>query len=286
MNLDRLTLFFGRATDIEARVYAQAPAEVVGDFALTGTVLGPYCEYSQTLPAKTTLRDLGPGPSLLGEAIVPDPCFWTPDEPYYYRVHVQLQQGDRVVAQSERLLGIRPLAVERRNLFFKSKRWVVRGVVSREEDLAAWHRAPAAMWVEQPNEELCRAASTTGVLLLAALSGDDLLVELDRLSRWPAVGIAVLPRYARLPESRLLKNLLLAEHFGSQEPLDPSPWAQLVVVDVADAVEFSQRAASCALPILARRPAPEQLNVAEARGACDALQRELAPFGDFAGYLV
>ena len=39
--------------------------------------------------------DRGPGASLLAEAIVPEPCFWTPEMPHLYQAEVQLRRGGR-----------------------------------------------------------------------------------------------------------------------------------------------------------------------------------------------
>ncbi len=286
---EQFSIFFGAASDVEARVYAQCEVENRSGLTLGGTIRGPHCRYAQTLPATVAFRDLGPGPSLLAEAVVPDPCFWTPELPFTYAVEVQLRQGGAVIAQAERLLGVRPLATAGRNLVLQSRRWVVRGVGREQHDraaLAEWRDAGAAMLVADPDDKLCREASLAGVLLVAQLTGNELAAELNRLSRWPAVGIAVLDHgSAAMDRAAAPRNLLLAERFAADQRIEPSPWAQLMVCEVDEPAELARRVADCPLPVIAFARAPST-SLSAARAECDELQRRLAPFGDYAGYLV
>ena len=75
------------ASDMEARLVVRARAE--GD-ALRGHVTGPFCDRAQTLPATLPLRAIEHGDQLLAEAVVPDPCFWTPELPFQYRVQIEI----------------------------------------------------------------------------------------------------------------------------------------------------------------------------------------------------
>src|SRR6516225_4867325 len=84
-------LFFGEANEAEARVYARLPSAVPLDgYQLTGRLIGPECCFAKTLPATIPFVDRGPGNGLLTEAIVPDPCFWTPELPFLYRAIVEV----------------------------------------------------------------------------------------------------------------------------------------------------------------------------------------------------
>ena len=65
-------------------------------------------------------------------------------------------------------------------------------------------------------------ASRLGVLLVARLSGGDVVAELRRLARWPAVGIAILT----VPPSdddprRHARNLLLAQSISADAAARP-----------------------------------------------------------------
>ena len=67
---------------------------------LTGTLAGPSCLYAKTLQATFSLVDRGPGESLLAEAIVPEPCFWTPEMPQLYQADVQLRRRGEILAHA------------------------------------------------------------------------------------------------------------------------------------------------------------------------------------------
>ena len=136
-SLSDLEVFFGDANNAEARVYARLHAsEDSDDCQMTGRVIGPTCEYATTLSAAIPLtmkRSPASGaaprpPALLAEGVVPDPCFWSTDLPFVYRVEVELRRGTELLATTERLLGIRPLGAFRRRLVFEAKPWVPRGV--------------------------------------------------------------------------------------------------------------------------------------------------------------
>ena len=132
--LDHLELFFGAASSAEARFYARYE---LGDSAsdrtsleITGQLIGPVCDFSQTLPGKHRFIEIGAGldsqRAALVQAIVPDPCFWTPELPFLYRAELQIDCGGDVV-EARRTVGIRRLGVRGKSLFFDGKRFVLRG---------------------------------------------------------------------------------------------------------------------------------------------------------------
>src|SRR3954471_17984228 len=92
---ESLELFFGDANPAETRVYARCATGSLKAGQqrpqITGILTGPFCEYAQTLAATIPFVDAGPGKSSLAQAIVPDPCFWTPELPYLYRAHLELR---------------------------------------------------------------------------------------------------------------------------------------------------------------------------------------------------
>ncbi len=232
IDLDALELFFGEATDAEARVYARLPADGPFDGCqLTGTLTGPECRFAKTLPATFSFRDLGAGHGLLAEAIVTEPCFWTPDLPFLYRCTVELrmtgaggaadapvytsssavmtphtEDGNLSVASSrrsvrstlvERLFGIRRFGAIGRSLYLDGKRWVARGVCRARADvseLTAAREASAALRVPAPNDAFCLEASRLGVPLFVDLDADaaSLLPEIRRLAQWPSVFAIIL----------------------------------------------------------------------------------------------
>ena len=188
-----LELILGEASPIEARVYARVARDSDNSMRLTGLIVGPECAYAHTLTSTVSFRPRRGEREIMAEALVPDPCFWTPETPYLYRVNIDLEHGG-CREHAERLFGIRPLGAKGRDLIFASRRWVLRGVsqaAAPNQDLGVWRESEAAIRVAEPTEELCAAASQIGVLVVADLSGSqaDYQEALARLSRWPAVGI-------------------------------------------------------------------------------------------------
>lgn len=287
-DLASLSLFFGDASDALCRIYARAE----GEGTLTGTLTGPYCDYAQTLPAKFPLVDRGPGPYLLAEAIVPEPCFWTPGLPQYYLAEVQLRRGDQVVASVQRPLGIRRLGASGRNLLFERKRYVLRGVsktLAPRVNLAEWREAGAVMLVDKPDDQLCAEASRLGVLLVARVPAVRLECDIRRLGQHAAVGMVIVD--GTLADAKSLHamapNLLFAQSFAANETIAPASWAQVAWCEVGERAHFGKRTKDCRVPMIAVSSLPaDDASLVSARAACDALQAALAPQGDFAGYFV
>lgn len=288
----RLDLFFGQASDALCYVYAQLTSPPPGnDWQLTGSLRGPSCSIAATLPATHALVPLAPGESLLARAVVPEPSFWTPELPHVYQAEVTLRQGERAVASTRRLFGIRTLGSAGSKLIYGGKRWVLRGVCTDElphaADWKAWHEMDTAALVNNPSDALCQEASLQGVLLVARLEAEQ-LGELARLSCWPAVGIVVVRGAAdasRLPRRH---NLVLAQQVGLGA--EPAPGAKVVVLELPDYADATV-APLPAVATLALRRAAGLASVAEGRAACDRLQRDLAarpagPRGDWAGFVV
>ncbi len=285
-----LEVFFGGAADALARVYARfRDAAGDGRLRLVGTLRGPSCLYAETLPAEYRLADQGPGPSLLAAAVVPEPCFWTPDMPHTYTAELRLEREGQIVARARRTLGIRPLGARGRDLLFDGKRWVLRGVLADEVstvELAEWHEAATAMVTRGADETLAEAASRVGVLIVAELDGAD-AQQVQRLARWPAAGLVVMPRGMTAEVRRVAGNLLLAERFERGESVEPAEWTDVVLVEVdAAADDFAARTARCGKPAIALRPAGRLPSIAAGRAACDQVQRDLAGDSEPAGYIV
>jgi hypothetical protein len=297
------TLFAGDSSDALARVYAVLPRAGLPEGAqLEGELVGPYCRSSQTLPARIRFIDRGPGPSLLAEAIVPDPCFWTPELPFLYKVELRAVAGEKpdgvITVAAGRLFGIRRLGVEKASIRLDARRFVPRGVY-REcvgiADLKQARETTSALFVVDPSEDVLKEASEDGVLLAVRLRAPDsftkgrvglLQSELARLGRCPAVAVVVLDGdVAAGNELRLTaRGTLLAQHVASADSLfDPAPWAHLFWWQI-DAGTAPAETPPQDMPIIVYRPAPENATIEEGRSACDRLQAELAPVGDFAGY--
>ena len=285
---ERLELFFGAASESLCRVYARM--DLAADEAgldLSGTLTGPNCHYTPTLPATFFFRDKGPGPSLLAEAIVPEPSFWTPEMPHWYRATLQLRKNGELVAEQTRMFAIRPLGASGQKLLYGGQSWVLRGVRSDEvpeTPLETWRSADSAMAVRQPDDALCESASRLGVLLIAELA-DTNLPEIRRLARWPAVAMIVLDRPVDQAKVHA-PNVLLAERFFIGQPSDQQPWADLAIGTISNGQRLELARQANSRPLIVTRSAGRLGSVAEGRAACDCLQSDLAGNGNLAGYLV
>lgn len=295
-----MEIFYGRVTDSLAHVYARVARDGPADArTVTGWIRGPLCTLSHTLPATIALRDMGPGPTLLGSAAVPDPCFWSTQLPALYEVHVELREAAQIVQTFDQTIGIRRLGAAGGNLRWEGRRWVLRGVGSRrhvsneepiDEIVAAFREASAALYVVDPIESICGGASQAGVVVIAHLTDPtEIEKQLAFLGRSGAVALAILPMdiAGSAPElHNAAPNLLLAQYFHDEAAVKPADWADAVVCRMSEPGRFHAAVAACPLPIVAERRLNETKSVAESRAACDRLQRELAPGGDYAGYLV
>jgi beta-galactosidase/beta-glucuronidase len=100
---DGFTVDVGEVSDLEARVIVRYAED---DVRLIGCLRGPFCEKAHTLPAEYPLvRRAGQESAV--EAIVTDPCSWSPELPHLYRVEVEAIRGDTVVSAYHGELGLR-----------------------------------------------------------------------------------------------------------------------------------------------------------------------------------
>jgi hypothetical protein len=293
-DLPQLDVFFGDLTVNRAYVYARLPlVDDAGEWSLAGQVRGPRCLLAETLPLSVPLVDQGSGPTLLGRALISDPVFWTADLPAIYDVTVNLLRGGDVVASARREVGLRPLGVKGRFLSLAGKRWVLRGVHASSTISTLprhWHDAAACYVAEPPAAENSFAeASQFGSLAVAIVVGpaDSIGQRLRELARYPAVALVVLDSLpADVKPRQLAPNLLLAQRVNRATEPNIQPWAHLLWVENAEPASISRLAASTELPIIVSRQLQQPLPLAAARAACDALQRDLAEVGQFAGYVV
>jgi hypothetical protein len=278
-----LQLYFGEANQAAARIYVDYCGDLPSDTSVVGVVRGPFCHYARTLAATVKLSASS---MTRAAALLPDPCFWTPEAPYYYDVAIQIRRGGETIASADRKLGLRRLAARGADLLLDGRRCVIRGCRGSEAEmhhLAEYHQESLAIQVESPSEAFCDRASTVGVLILAQIAegAADTAAEVRRLSAWPAVGIVLVPQESRA-ETIHGPNLL----FGAKQPprgLDRHARARWVRLcwDPAESLP-----ANLDTPLIAVRTSQTPLCAADARRQCDLLQRKLAPLGQFAGYLV
>lgn len=295
--LDHLELFYGELSPQRAWIYARLPREVAGPAAtLRGQVRGPCSRYAQTLPLTVPLVDAGPGPTLLAQALLPDPCYWLPETPLVYEVNVTLLRAGQPAASVQRFLALRPLGVAGDRLKLAGKTWVPRGVwrtSSQADAPQAWRQTQSMLVLDDvprtPPAELAlwlEEALWCGVPVAVHLEAAAWPARLAWLARHPAVGLAVLPPTVEgnVAPAELAPNVLVAQRLARPEDA-LAPWAQVAWVE-GEAMADVVRALPRRLPVIAAQKLPQARSPEEARQACDALQRALAPLGPLAGFVV
>ena len=232
------------------------------DDGIRGTIRGPFCKYARTLPTSFPIRD--------GQAIVVDPCYWTPRMPFRYEVTVSVASTS---GKNDRqfLWGLRCCVPHKNNLYLDQKRYVVRAISAPEKDvdLSYLRELSCGLVVDTPTDDLCDAASEVGVMIIqtATLSSGSLRAASQHAAIHFALGESECDfNWTNvLPLSRILD--------------DENSIIRMVDEQTATSGMHADR------PIMVRRESLAT-QVSDLRRACDELQRDLAPYGQFVGYLV
>lgn len=277
MDLSDTQLFFGELTATLARCYARLPVNAQGH--IVGTIAGPRCRYARTLQLRVPLQPVGASAPDLLQAVVTDPCDWTPEMPFLY--DIELAAGSGADGQSFRgVVGFRPLAPLGRQLRLAGHNWVLRAARSESvvpASLADWRAHDLAMVIPNPSDELCGKASEIGVLILAVVDAslEPPLAELRRLARYPAVGFALLAGIATVAAEfrEAAPNLVFATRAARH--LAPDDVPQVLVADSVPAGTLEVLEAT-SVPVLVDRPLGAAVTIEAARQACDLLQRDVA----------
>lgn len=295
---EQIEIFFGATSGMESQIYARITG--CDGVRLTGHVRGPYCAYANTLPTDFALRPLGTENTTTVHALVADPCFWTPELPFLYDVTITVAAEGREQETVQRKIGIRPLAVAANDFRYAGRRYVMRMVdlamvaeafCDRDELLAVSRKTGTGLLAGSLEESLAVEASREGVLLAARVEGDDeemVTRALRRLARWPAVAMAVLDDRIDLPRelSQRAPNLILACQLTRTLQGDPPAWAQVLLVDQVALQRGDVPLSAITQPVIVIKQLAAAVPLLEARRFCDDLQRETAPLGDLAGYIV
>jgi hypothetical protein len=107
--LHEFEIIVGEVSPMEARVLIRYHSLKANQdrIILRGTLRGPYCETAHTLPAEFPFRNVATVDPPTAEAIVPDPCLWSPDLPHMYHANVEARFGERVIAEYHGQIGLR-----------------------------------------------------------------------------------------------------------------------------------------------------------------------------------
>lgn len=261
---------------------------------LGGVVRGPRCRFAHTLPTTSLLRPV-PGYPNCAETLVPDPCGWSSKSPCLYDVSLELRDRSGAVQQVERPLGFRLLATRGRRWWFEGEPWTPRCVARNavtDVPLAAWREQAVTMVVsdEELDARLGEDASETGVPLFVRIEGMHVTARLRRVAAVPAVAAAIVNADENVADLRRAAPNLLLGALGSASGQTRAERFDFTVLDATTPETISQIASHCAGPVLAWRPpsneTPSNETLTGAANDCDELQRDLARWGEFAGYLV
>ncbi|MBA4018607.1 MAG: hypothetical protein C0483_15690 [Pirellula sp.] len=297
------TVFYDDAGEASARIYALAAPTIDGrlltvdelaDCRLDCRVEGPKCRYSTTLPTRVKLThrgvtNWGEIPALVAEAYLPDPCPWSPELPFLYRVIGEVRLGETVIAEIDQSFGIRPMSVVRNRVKFQGKTWVPRIVrqehVLGEAPLVQWRETSTVLAVVDPHDDDCKAADEVGVLLLADLRmrGEQLLTRMRQLSRFPSVAMIETQEWVLETERSSARNTLTVAEIQHLQNSQSKPDVYIWPNENGDFDIASETTRKHA--VIASRDVDNATSLMEARSACDALQRDLAGVYDPAGYM-
>ena len=278
---EHLDLVFIDRTENHVRVMVR-PCVSSPISQVAGIIRGPYSDFSKTLTADSRLRPLESSGWV--ETLIVEPCYWTPQLPFWYDLRLIVTFDDGSSRETVVPFGINRFFCERGNFLLEGKRVVLRGLTiaaPASDQYEAAREYETALIVSRPTVDTLQAASRLGVPLL--LDWRDI----------PAVPTTILHWY---PAVMLV--LLAAEQYGTVQ-LRGVPSAVYIAGDAgvpdvacdAYAIELQPGesppswAATSSKPVIAIRRDLEAEIVA-ARDHCDVLQATLAPEFDLEDYFV
>jgi len=284
-------------TESEARLQVE-PRTGSRIVEISGTLSGPRCEFSRTLPAEMASKPIPPSASVrcATEIILLEPCYWTPALPFLYDLRFEVQTEEGASHQLTVELGLRRWSCAGQSFRLESRRKVLRGMRVKSmapAELPAARAAETALVVDCPTQELCNEASRLGVILIADLRTTDksLQEKIARLEWSPAVFLALVSQeQLKDPSLEVRKGhqsmLTLCLSASDTEADRALLGAEAVAVELGPSEGPLSWLAEYQRPVIAIRHGESYSELNTTRAACDRLQAELAPEFDLAGYFV
>ena len=304
--LTSLDVFWTELSPNRAVVYARlTDVDYRAGWRLTGTIRGPRSVRHETLPATMPFTDLGPGPTHLARAVVPDPSYWSPESPNLYDVTIELHREGEPTFVEKRMLGFKPIRAGERYLLREGKTWIPRGMKAPKLDARTFTDEKASeLFAEYRAEGLVlgnpsprrsafdpwKIASEEGLYLEVMILPQmgrvrDLLRE---CSKYPAVTFVVVPYYNDRTQDVPNEghNLILLQPLCRGVPYEPQDWADAIAAGVWALDDPEQNPVAIPKPVMIGDGYDAPIDASNARSYCDELQRRLAPLRQFAGYHV
>lgn len=245
---------------------------------LTGTLCGPRCQFSKTLPSTFAFRS--------EELLVTEPCYWSPRLPFLYEVELTVNLQDGTKLEFEARLAISRWETHGRNLRLEGKRTVLRGGSSPDFNPLRAREAEIAVYANSFNVEMLQQAGQAGIPLVIDLRHQqaDQMNRLAELTLYPAVVFAVLDE-VNYPLN--VAGIKLAQALTIEASTDSvASWANALLVELNPGERPPSWLSSCNKPVLVRQLGDSTENVGDIRKRCDQLQAFLAPEFDCAGYFI
>lgn len=264
-----------KLTPQSAEVALSLREPVDGDIKWTGKLRGPFCANRQTLVANFPIRTQRA--SNQGAVTLPDFCHWSSAGPFTYQFELELKRGEESIASLRETMAIHWVYVHQGKIYQAGKRWVPRlarlrlpsyGTEQGLQDLRDWlegireSELVLVIREEEATEALLRECLAMGVWL--AIEAND--VSEEKLAKWESLACVCCVLDAQGKLSSSASSLLVA----SREGLEASIRAELWGV------------ARSGAKLIVRSGVYDTPQAA--RAACDALQADAAPRGDWAAF--
>jgi len=282
-----LDVFWTELSPTRAVVYARLTnVDYDADWRLSGTIRGPRSSRHQTLPATFSFTDLGPGPTHLARCVIPDPSYWSPESPNLYDVMIELHRREEATLVERRQLGFRPILAGERYLLREGKTWIPRGYAGPGLGVEEAQRQGLVEFLGDSNWEEASSQGAYVASLLPPISSPRW--ALRETAKHPAVAMAFIRREKNWSENinKDGHNLLLVHEMGTDTNESVYDWADAVALPIALIGSRWEQVQELKKPILVVEDLVGPIVASEARAYCDALQRRLVSFGQFAGYFV
>lgn len=278
---DQLDFFVTERTESHARILL-TPRKGANVAGIAGVVRGPFSDFSKTLTADSAIK---PGTTEgTFEALVVEPCYWTPSLPFWYDLRLTVTFDDGTRREETVAVGFKRFYCERRNFLLEGKRVVLRGRQADapgEEYLLAARKYETALLVKHAGEGVCAAASRLGIPLVVDLRGIEPPADFN-WDWYPAVMLVLVDSRQAVDEKLRNVQTVVCVNAARERPAIP---CDAYLSELSRDERPPAWAATCDKPVIAFRKDPEA-DIRTARAGCDKLQAELAPEFDLAGYFV
>jgi len=161
--------------EVSFRVYTE---RVTNKTEIRGRLMGPRCAYSSTVevayPVRMVKHEYGKEdhPYIASRVIIPEPCFWEPESPFFYQGIVELWQTGEIIEERCITRALRDIKLGPRGLHLNGKRFTLRGVARNRferEELPELRRANFDTLLTPVTEncvDLCAAADYLGFFII------------------------------------------------------------------------------------------------------------------------